>query len=44
MPEGPTIKYFSRKLKRYIGKTVVEASGYGEMDKSEIVNLKLTLF
>jgi endonuclease-8 len=41
MPEGPTIKYFSRKLKRYIGKTVVEASGYGEMDKSAIVNLPL---
>lgn len=41
MPEGPTIKHFSRKLKRFVGKTVVEASGYGEMDKSMIVNLPL---
>ena len=41
MPEGPTIKYFSRRLKRYIGKTVTEASGYGDMDKSAIVNLTL---
>lgn len=41
MPEGPTIKYFSRRLKRYIGKTVTEASGYGEMDKTAIVNLPL---
>lgn len=41
MPEGPTIKHFSRKLKRFVGKTVVEASGYGEMDKSKIVNLTL---
>lgn len=41
MPEGPTIKHFSRRLKRFVGKTVTEASGYGEMDKSAIVNLPL---
>ncbi|MFC6268992.1 DNA-formamidopyrimidine glycosylase family protein [Frigoriflavimonas asaccharolytica] len=41
MPEGPTIKHFSRRLKRFVGKTVTEASGYGDMDKSRIVNIRL---
>ena len=41
MPEGPTIKHFSRRLKKFVVKTVTEASGYGEMDKSRIENIKL---
>ena len=41
MPEGPSILFLKNKLQRFKGKTVSEASGYGEMDKSEIVNLKL---
>lgn len=41
MPEGPSILFLKNKLQRFKGKTVSEASGYVEMDKSEIVNLKL---
>src|SRR5690606_22518943 len=41
MPEGPSILSLKNKLLRYKGKTVTEASGYGEMDKSKIVNIKL---
>lgn len=41
MPEGPTIKFISQKLQKFVGKTVMEASGYGEMDKSRIENIKL---
>ncbi len=41
MPEGPTIKFISQKLQKFVGKTVSEASGYGEMDKSKIQNIEL---
>lgn len=41
MPEGPSILFLKNKLQRYKGKTVSEAAGYGEMDKSKIVNIKL---
>ena len=41
MPEGPTIKFISQKLEKLVGKTVSEASGYGEMDKSKIQNIEL---
>jgi endonuclease-8 len=41
MPEGPTIKFLSKKLEKFIGKKVTEASGYGDMDKSRIENIKL---
>lgn len=41
MPEGPSILFLKNKIQRYKGKTVSEASGYGEMDKSRIVNLPL---
>ena len=41
MPEGPTIKFISQKLQKFVGKTVSEASGYGEMDKSNIQNIQL---
>ncbi len=41
MPEGPTIKFLSQKLQKFVGKKVTEASGYGEMDKSKIENIKL---
>lgn len=41
MPEGPSILFLKNKLQRYKGKTVSEASGYGEMDKSQISNIKL---
>lgn len=41
MPEGPSILFLKNKIQRYKGKTVTEASGYGEMNKSRIVNIKL---
>ncbi|MBW8360479.1 MAG: hypothetical protein K0M63_11855 [Weeksellaceae bacterium] len=41
MPEGPSILLLKNKLQRYKGKMVTEASGYGEMDKSAIQNVKL---
>lgn len=41
MPEGPSILFLKNKLQRYKGKTVSEASGYGEMDKSQINNIKM---
>lgn len=41
MPEGPSILFLKNKLSRYKSKIVSEASGYGDMDKSEITNLKL---
>ncbi|SFI53227.1 DNA-formamidopyrimidine glycosylase family protein [Halpernia frigidisoli] len=41
MPEGPSILFLRNKLQRFKGKTVSEASGYGEMDKSKIENIKL---
>ena len=41
MPEGPSILFLKNKLQRYKGKTVSEASGYGEMDKSQINDIKL---
>lgn len=41
MPEGPTILNLRNHLIRYKGKTVTEATGYGEMDKSAIKNIKL---
>lgn len=41
MPEGPSILFLKNKLQRFKGKIVSEASGYGEMDKSRIVNLPL---
>lgn len=41
MPEGPSILFLKNKLQRFKGKTVSEASGYGEMEKSEMTNIKL---
>ena len=41
MPEGPSILFLKNKIQRYKGKTVSEASGYNEMDKSKIANNKL---
>ncbi|WP_417430240.1 DNA-formamidopyrimidine glycosylase family protein [Halpernia sp.] len=41
MPEGPTIKFLAQKLQKFVGEKVTEASGYGEMDKSKIDNIKL---
>ncbi|WP_226065730.1 hypothetical protein [Kaistella polysaccharea] len=41
MPEGPSILFLKNKLQRYKGKMVSQASGYGEMDKSKIENIKL---
>jgi endonuclease-8 len=41
MPEGPSILFLKNKLNRYKNKTVSEASGYGEMDKTAIVNIQL---
>ena len=41
MPEGPSILFLKNKLQRFKGKTVSEASGYGEMEKSEMVNIPL---
>ncbi|HQC06483.1 MAG TPA: hypothetical protein PK067_05635 [Kaistella chaponensis] len=41
MPEGPSIVFLKNKLTRYRSKTVSEASGYGEMDKSRIANIQL---
>ncbi|WP_027376811.1 hypothetical protein [Kaistella palustris] len=41
MPEGPTILFQKNKLQRFKGKIVSEASGYGEMDKSALHNIKL---
>jgi endonuclease-8 len=41
MPEGPTILNLKNKLTRYKGKTVVEATGYGDLDKTPIKNVKL---
>lgn len=41
MPEGPTIKFLSEKIQNYAGKTVTETSGYGDMDKSTLQNIKL---
>lgn len=41
MPEGPSILFLKNKIQRYKGKTVSEASGYGEMDKSKIINIPL---
>ncbi|MBW8362123.1 MAG: hypothetical protein K0M56_08065 [Kaistella sp.] len=41
MPEGPSIFVLKTKLQRYKGKTVTEASGYGEMDKSAIEKVEL---
>ena len=41
MPEGPSILFLRNKLTRYKNKIVSEASGYGEMDKSKIVKVKL---
>jgi endonuclease-8 len=42
MPEGPTIKFLSKKLEKFIGKKVTEASGYGDMDlELRILNWKI---
>jgi endonuclease-8 len=41
MPEGPSILFLRNKLTRYKNKTVTEASGYVEMDKSQIDNSTL---
>lgn len=41
MPEGPSILFLKNKIQRYKGKTVSEASGYNEMDKSKMTNNKL---
>lgn len=41
MPEGPSILFLRNKLQRFKGKTVTEASGYGEMEKSSLENAKL---
>ncbi|MBH1959928.1 MAG: hypothetical protein I8H68_07435 [Flavobacteriia bacterium] len=41
MPEGPSILFLKNKLQRFKGKTVSEASGYSEMDKSAIDHVKI---
>ena len=41
MPEGPSILFLKNKLQRYKGKMVTEASGYGDLDKSGMTNIKL---
>ncbi|UFK98511.1 DNA-formamidopyrimidine glycosylase family protein [Kaistella faecalis] len=41
MPEGPSILFLKNKLQRFKGKTVSEASGYSEMDKSAIDHIKI---
>ena len=41
MPEGPSIVFLKNKLQRFKGKTVSEASGYSEMDKSAIDHIKI---
>lgn len=41
MPEGPTILNLKNRLVRFKGKTVTEATGYGEMDKTPLHNIKL---
>lgn len=41
MPEGPTIKFLSSKLQHFVGENLTEATGYGEMDKSALENVKL---
>lgn len=41
MPEGPSILFLKNKLQRFKGKTVYEASGYSEMDKSAIDHVKI---
>lgn len=41
MPEGPTILNLKNKLNRYKGKNVVEATGYAEVDKTPIKDVKL---
>lgn len=41
MPEGPSIVFLKNKLQRFKGKTVSEASGYSEMDKSAIDHSKI---
>lgn len=41
MPEGPSILFLRNKLQRFKGKTVTEASGYAEMEKSSLENQKL---
>lgn len=41
MPEGPSILFLKNKIQRYKGKTVSEASGYNEMNKSTMTNNKL---
>ena len=41
MPEGPTILNLTSKISRFKGKTVTDATGYGEMDKTGIAGQKL---
>ena len=41
MPEGPSILFLKNKLQRFKGKTVSEASGYSEMDKTAIDHVKI---
>lgn len=41
MPEGPTIFNLKNKLNRFRKKTVTEAGGYGEMDKSGLAGQQL---
>lgn len=41
MPEGPSILHYQSKLQQFKGKTVLEATGYGDMDKSSLHNVRL---
>lgn len=41
MPEGPTLVHHRGQLMSFKGKTVLEASGYGDMDKSALRNVVL---
>ncbi|RQP08479.1 MAG: endonuclease [Chryseobacterium sp.] len=41
MPEGPSIIVFKEQLPDFENKTVTEASGYGEMPKERLQNIRL---
>ena len=41
MPEGPTIFKLKEKLSYFIGKTIIEASGYADIDYSRLKNKKV---
>lgn len=41
MPEGPSIFNLKEKLSYFIGKTIIEASGYADIDYSRLKNKKV---